>query len=226
MAENGNTIQGNDTGIKCDAGSNPLVEWNTIASNDVGVAAVNNSNPDIGNGASGSLGNNSITQSATHHVANLSPLITIAAENNWWGTASGPHPSKILAAVDYTPWESAPPGAPPPPSSPFMKEDENRREDRVLPKAFALASNYPNPFNPVTTIKFEVPPPGGHVSVGIYNIRGERVNTLVSGDKAPGFHFVVWRGRNDRGGSVASGVYFVLMKAKEFRETKKLVLLK
>ena len=99
-------------------------------------------------------------------------------------------------------------------------------DDDKLPKVYDIGQNYPNPFNPTTTIDYQVPPPGGHVVIAVYNVRGQRVATLVDSREAPGYRSVTWDGRNLRGNSVASGVYFLQMKAPGFVKTKKLILLK
>jgi len=69
------------------------------------------------------------------------------------------------------------------------------------------AKNWPNPFNPITKIEFSLPREG-HVSLKVFNVRGELVRTLVDGNRPAGPQIVEWDGSNDRGHSVASGVYF------------------
>ena len=86
---------------------------------------------------------------------------------------------------------------------------------------------YPNPFNPTTTIEYSIASPG-RVSLKIYNAAGQLVRTLVDEEQIPrveGFS-VVWDGAGNTGEGVASGVYFYKLAAKEFSETKKMVLLK
>jgi flagellar hook assembly protein FlgD len=92
----------------------------------------------------------------------------------------------------------------------------------------ALHPNHPNPFNPYTTIRFSVGAglASAHVSLDIFNIRGQRVRTLVSGYKQPGHHSVVWNGRDNDGRAVGSGVYFYRLQAGEFTETRRMLLLK
>ena len=216
----GNSIEDNTTGIKCDGGADPVIEWNRITDNGTGVSAFNGSYPDLGNDGV-SLGMNWINGDSTYHVANNNtPPSTLMAELNWWGQSTGPDTTKILGDVDYTPWETTAPGAPP------SLVVELPRADPDMPGKFALRASYPNPFNPVTTIPYEVPPPGGRVQIAIYNVQGQQVRTLRSGFETPGYRSVVWQGRNDRGGPVATGVYFVRMAAPGFVETRKLVLLK
>lgn len=90
---------------------------------------------------------------------------------------------------------------------------------------FALQGNYPNPFNPATTIAFSVPTTG-KASLKIYNAAGQLVKTLVDGTVEAGSHKVLWDGRNDNDASTASGVYFYVLKAGEQTATNKMILLK
>ena len=82
--------------------------------------------------------------------------------------------------------------------------------DEALPSSPALVGNFPNPFNPTTHIRFAVTDPG-LVTLSIYNATGQRIRVLVEGDLAPGFHQVLWDGRDASGANAASGVYFVRM---------------
>ncbi len=95
----------------------------------------------------------------------------------------------------------------------------------VLPNRFALHQNYPNPFNPQTTIAFDLPQPG-MVTLRIYNMRGEVVRTLIASDLAAGSYRLQWRGDDDRGMSLASGIYFCKLSANDLSATRKLVLIK
>jgi hypothetical protein len=99
-------------------------------------------------------------------------------------------------------------------------------EDGGVPKAYALGQNVPNPFNPSTTIWYDVPAGGGNVSLRIYDVSGRLVRVLVDGHQAEGSRSVTWDGTGDRGTSLASGVYFYRMTAPGFDETKKMVLLR
>jgi len=79
--------------------------------------------------------------------------------------------------------------------------------DDSLPRVLALDGNYPNPFNPMTIIKFSVPADQS-VELNIYDVRGVRVRSLVSEILPAGRHEVTWQGRDDSGRTVASGAYF------------------
>jgi hypothetical protein len=94
------------------------------------------------------------------------------------------------------------------------------------PKEFSLAYNYPNPFNPSTTIGFSIPR-DGVVSLTIYNILGQKVRTLFNGFSTAGEHSIVWNARNDEGVAVGSGVYFYRLEtAGGMSQVRKMVLLK
>jgi hypothetical protein len=94
-----------------------------------------------------------------------------------------------------------------------------------LPSGFRLVQNHPNPFNPTTTIRFELPG-ASRVVLTIYNVRGQVVRTLVEQEYGPGRHSVVWDGTTTRGATASSGVYFYRITAGNFTEVKKMVLLK
>jgi hypothetical protein len=90
-----------------------------------------------------------------------------------------------------------------------------------------LDQNYPNPFNPDTRIVFFVPDGNpSTVSLAVFNVRGQRVRTLVSGPRSGGRHIATWDGRDDRGESVSSGVYFYRMTQPGFEQTRKMLLMK
>jgi hypothetical protein len=95
----------------------------------------------------------------------------------------------------------------------------------IVPGLFALYPNYPNPFNIKTTIRFEIPTEG-EVRIDIYDVLGHRVRSLVAESLAAGRHRRVWDGRDDRSGSLPSGVYFYRLKASGYASTRKMVLLK
>ena len=94
-----------------------------------------------------------------------------------------------------------------------------------VPGAYKLAQNFPNPFNPTTTIKFDIRKKG-HVSLKIYNVAGQLVKTLVNDVLDAGSYSKEWTGTNNAGVKVASGVYFYSIEADNFTSTKKMVLLR
>lgn len=94
-----------------------------------------------------------------------------------------------------------------------------------IPNVFRLVQNSPNPFNPVTTVAYHVPHKS-EVTIRVYDVAGRLVRTLVDGLEEPGVHEAAWDGRSDRGQSVGSGVYFCVMEADGFRDSRKMTLLK
>jgi hypothetical protein len=98
-------------------------------------------------------------------------------------------------------------------------------EEETLPEVFALHNNYPNPFNPITNIRYDIPEVSD-VRIDIYNINGQRVRTLVSREHQPGRYKIQWNAVNDSGSPVASGMYIYKIHAKEFVSVKKLLLMK
>jgi len=98
--------------------------------------------------------------------------------------------------------------------------------DTPLPTQFALHANVPNPFNPITTISYDIPSGGADVNISVFDISGRLVRELLHEHRLAGVSSVRWNGEDDRGARVASGVYFYRMRAGDFVETKKMVLLK
>jgi len=98
--------------------------------------------------------------------------------------------------------------------------------DVVLPKPATLtAKNYPNPFNPETTIEFNMPT-RGRATVEVYNIKGQLVNTLLNNEVTAGDHRVIWSGQDSQGNGVTSGVYFYKVKTDGESIVNKMLLLK
>lgn len=101
-------------------------------------------------------------------------------------------------------------------------EEENQQN---LASEFILNQNYPNPFNAQTTIKYYLPQ-SSRVELCIYNIKGQKVKTLVDDFQGVGFQSVTWDGTNRNGEEVASAIYFYRVKTDYSEEAKKMVLLK
>ncbi len=95
----------------------------------------------------------------------------------------------------------------------------------VYAATFDLEQNFPNPFNPNTTIGFTIPV-NSHVKLVVYDVAGRRVRTLVNGLKKANRYEVEWDGKDNRGVSVSSGVYFYRIEAGKFKKTRKMVLIK
>ena len=97
---------------------------------------------------------------------------------------------------------------------------------QTRPAAFALATNYPNPFNPATTIQYALPQ-SADVQLTVYNVVGQVVRTLVAEHQAAGRYLVAWDATNDNGQSLSAGIYFYRLQAGgEFHAVRKMLLLK
>ncbi|MCK4272313.1 T9SS type A sorting domain-containing protein, partial [bacterium] len=105
--------------------------------------------------------------------------------------------------------------------------EEHGQPEDALPSEFVLLANYPNPFNPETSIgyRLNVAQPSA-VSLTIYNLLGQQVRTLSEGVQAAGEYQMIWDGRDDAGRALTSGIYFVRLQVGETGQTRKLVLTK
>ena len=98
-------------------------------------------------------------------------------------------------------------------------------EPSITPSKFELYQNYPNPFNPLTNIRFDVVE-NSHVSITIFNLVGQKVSTLINQTMDTGSYNIIWRGMDDKGFLLPSGMYFYEMKTPSYHSIKKLVLVK
>jgi flagellar hook assembly protein FlgD len=94
-----------------------------------------------------------------------------------------------------------------------------------VPSEFALHDNYPNPFNPVTTINYDLPK-DAYVNLIIYDIMGREVANLAGKEMSAGYQTMKWNARNNAGALVSAGIYFYQIQTRDFVKTKKMVLLK
>ena len=94
-----------------------------------------------------------------------------------------------------------------------------------LPVGFAIYPNFPNPFNPITQIRYDIPK-DNLVNITIYDIQGHNIRTIINKKQDLGSHSCYWDSKNDLGGRVAAGVYIYSIQSGEFKATKKMVLLK
>lgn len=97
--------------------------------------------------------------------------------------------------------------------------------DEEMPSKFEVYQNYPNPFNPTTKIKYTVPD-AGFVTIKVYNILGQLVNTLVNNEMNSGVYEIVWNGKNNYGSQVSAGVYIYRVTAGKNIAVKKMILIK
>ncbi len=157
-------------------------------------------------------------------------LNTIKAEKNFWqlGDSALVDSSSIdfwirgSGAVDVTPFLALPPD---PGEYGGGQETKLTVAAYGLPESVGLDQNFPNPFNPVTTISYSLQKPA-EVRIEILNIIGQRVRLLIEEHQASGSHQVTWDGRDDRGRDCSTGVYFYRLSSSEFSSTKKMLLLK
>jgi len=106
-----------------------------------------------------------------------------------------------------------------------MVTDIEFAEDVTVIRSPRLYRNYPNPFNPVTTISFELQKQMD-VKLIVYNAVGQKVRTLLNGKQNSGGHKVLWNGTNDHGQIVSSGIYFYRLTTENYDKVMKMVLLK
>ena len=98
-------------------------------------------------------------------------------------------------------------------------------KESFIPHIFVFHQNYPNPFNPTTSLAYDLPK-NELVNITIYDMKGRMVKTLIDGLQAAGYKSVQWNTTNDRNEPVSAGVYLYSIEAGDFRQTKKMVLLK
>ena len=95
----------------------------------------------------------------------------------------------------------------------------------TAPKNFMLHENYPNPFNPTTQIRFDIPRIS-NVTLTIYNMLGQKVRTFTMHSAPAGYHALTWNATNDFGVPVSAGLYLYQLQTEGFVQTKKMILLK
>ena len=173
-------------------------------------------NPNLGI-TMGDGGYNSVNGTWLRYGVRADPycLTTVMAEANWWGTAN-PSERLFMGLVDWHPFLVTDP------FEPRGSGDGDGAEETI---PFCLIQNSPNPFNPVTSLRFGLPEQQ-HVSLSIYDVAGRCVRTLLDGTVEPGWHDVVWDGRDDAQHRVSSGVYFCRLISQDSTSVKKVVLLK
>lgn len=94
-----------------------------------------------------------------------------------------------------------------------------------VPSGYSLSNAYPNPFNPTTTVQFNIPQTT-NVKLVVYNMLGQVVRTLYSGEMIPGSYNVTWNGVDNLGKNAASGVYFISLESESFKAVRKINLMK
>jgi hypothetical protein len=97
--------------------------------------------------------------------------------------------------------------------------------NELIPKNYRLYQNYPNPFNPTTQIKYDLPE-DDLVTINIFDLMGRSIKSLVNSNQSAGYRSIQWNATNNLGEPVSAGMYIYMIQAGEFRQTKKMVLLK
>jgi len=97
--------------------------------------------------------------------------------------------------------------------------------DESFPLTYKLHNAYPNPFNPVTTLRYDLPD-NALVNITIYDMMGRIVRTLINDQQTAGYKSTQWNATNDAGSPVSAGIYLYMIQARDFRQTKKMILLK
>ena len=98
-------------------------------------------------------------------------------------------------------------------------------KESYIPHIFVFHQNYPNPFNPTTSLAY-VLPKDELVNITIYDMMGRKIKTLVNDSQTAGYKSIQWNATNDRNEPVSAGLYLYTIQAGEFRQTKKMILLK
>jgi flagellar hook assembly protein FlgD len=98
-------------------------------------------------------------------------------------------------------------------------------DNNVTPGLFILHQNYPNPFNPTTTFRYDLPE-DALVTINIFDLVGRSIKSLVNSQQTAGYRSIQWNATNNHGESVSAGMYIYMIQAGDFRQTKKMVILK
>ncbi|MBD3348581.1 MAG: T9SS type A sorting domain-containing protein, partial [Candidatus Eisenbacteria bacterium] len=211
----GCTFTANQYGVAVGDSSAPFLASNLFDGNSIaGVSSTGAPGPEIGRTLSDA---NDFLNPGFAHVFNTGGA-TVDAEYNWWGDiCQTDYPDWFYGDVDYIPWTDEAHGDVYTECTGVPEEGDGR--------AFA-SYNFPNPFNPSTTIRYRVPDDGGQVRLAVYDLRGRLVKTLVAEEKRGGEHLAVWYGRDDQGREMASGVYFYRLDVGDESVERKMVMLK
>jgi len=94
-----------------------------------------------------------------------------------------------------------------------------------IPAQFILYHNIPNPFNSVTTLRYDLPE-DALVNITIYDLMGRQIKTLINDQQTAGYKSTQWNATNNSGSPASAGIYLYMIQAGDFRQTKKMVLLK
>ena len=101
----------------------------------------------------------------------------------------------------------------------------NENSSQLISSEFYISPSYPNPFNPVTILQYDLPE-DGLVNITVYDMLGNVISNLVNTYQSTGYKSVQWNATNNQGQSVSAGVYLYSIEAEDFKQTKKMILLK
>ncbi len=160
-----------------------------------------------------------ISRSLINAGARVRPFIYSVGNDNWnaeeyWPNHMNTDEAEAYYVVEYDFFTGAATTVQVEPADTYPEVSlaiEGRRP-RPIPRNYALAQNYPNPFNPVTNITYEIPT-AGNVNLVVYNLLGQKVTTLFSGNRSIGRYTAIWSGTTEAGMKVASGIYFYRLEA-------------
>jgi len=210
----GNHITSNSNGITVADSARPFLRNNVIELNTFsGIYNTGEPGPEVGR----TLGDaNDIMDNSYFQVFNLAAG-TVDADYNYWGsTCVGD--SLFYGLVDYVPWTDET-------HTETYTECGTGVDEGVAVRPY-LSHNFPNPFNPSTAIQYRVPSPGSRVRLSVYDLSGRTVRMLVDAYRSGGEHLAIWRGLDDHGREVGSGVYFYRLEVDGTSIERKMVMLK
>jgi len=232
----GDTEDLTPTGVKYESGARGWIRRCGIFHyDDEGLYTSGTSTPNLSNGYNSifSWVNNSLQTAIRNMNVGKPPLggPAIDADRNWWGTAEPEEEENLF--VGPVLWQLCLTDSPAiyDACAGFGGSPKIASVSSAV-KKFSLSQNYPNPFNPTTVIQFTVRSSRStenrpvHTNLTIYNILGQKVKIVVNEVKYPGAHQVLWDGKDEKGQSMASGIYFYRVKTEDYVEVKKMVLLK
>jgi hypothetical protein len=156
----------------------------------------------------------------------IQPIAQRLTDEEWRTMLAGATPPKmpewVVSFMDFQ--SAAPPFDLNSPNSIYLKEFTavKAREENPLPLSVKLFPNYPNPFNPGTTIEFDLPH-NGAATLTVYDLNGRLIKQLINGYYRSGLHKTEWDGRDQHGKAVASGAYIIVLKMRGFSESRKMI---
>ncbi len=210
-----NVFSSNSNGVAVGDSSRPFLKSNVVELNTFsGIYNTGVPGPEIGRTLDDA---NDIMDNGYFQIFNQTAGTVDADYNYWGGTCAGD--SLFFGLVDYVPWTDETH------TGTYTECGTGVDDGPAVVKPY-LGPNFPNPFNPATAIQYRVPAPGSRVTLSVYDLSGRRVRTLVDAYRSGGEHLAVWRGLDDNGREVGSGVYFYRLEVDGTSIERKMVMLK